>query len=97
MIPIVLHADDIPVILSAGILQCSEDRLSEVAQKERLAVFRDKDQMCHEQVLVVPAGLVTVHISPLEQLYCIANSAIMSLVILYCGKEIRLWQSVQKR
>lgn len=73
MIPVGLHADDIPVILSAGIIQCSEDRLSEVAQKERLAVFRDKDQMCHEQVLVVPAVLVTVHISPLEQLYCATN------------------------
>ena len=62
MIAIRFHPADIPVMFAADIIQELFDILADNSRQQRLVVFRRKDQMRHEKILIVPSMLILVHI-----------------------------------
>lgn len=65
MVSVCFHPLNIPVILLTGVKNVLLDILPEPPSEQLFSVLCGKDQMNHEQVLVVPAMLINVQLYPL--------------------------------
>ena len=63
MIAIRFHPADIPVMFAADIIQELFDILADNSRQQRFPVFRRKDQMYHEKILIMPPMLILIHTS----------------------------------